>query len=107
MTENFKHAQVFGCSTAGELVTGHMLENAVVVMAFSDAVLEDLKIELVQNISQDNANGVEQAFASFDKHFNEPTKDMDFTKYVGLILIDGLSMAEERTGCDLYRRFCW
>jgi len=96
ITEKFRQAKVFGCSTAGELVTGQMLENSVVAMAFSDEVIEDLKIELVQNISQDNGEGVEQAFNSFSKHFNEPAKDMDFTKYVGLILIDGLSMSEER-----------
>ena len=97
MTENFKPAKVIGCSTAGELVTGHMLENSVVVMAFSDEAIADLKIELVQNISQDNGDGIEKAFTSFSNHFNEPMKDMDFTKYVGIILIDGLSMAEERT----------
>lgn len=90
----FKDIETFGCSTSGEIISGKMLKDSVVVMAFDTEVIEDVKVEVVENISKE-ANIV-KAFGEFEKHFNISMGDIDFNKYVGLILIDGLSLSEER-----------
>ncbi len=94
MQEAFSNCPVFGCTTAGEIVTGKMLKNSVVAMAFNSEVIEDVKIEIVENIKKEDR--VKEIFSSFEEYYNIPMKDMDFKKYVGIILIDGLSGAEEK-----------
>lgn len=93
MQNAFPMAQVFGCSTAGEIVSGKMLENSIVAMAFNGQAVKDAKIEIIENLKDENS--VRKAFASFEAYYKEPAAEMDPGKYVGIILIDGLSGAEE------------
>lgn len=90
----FPQAQTFGCSTSGEIVSGKMLKNAVVAMGFTSGVLEDLNLQIVEHIQTDNQ--VEKAFNGFAAHFKESPLSMGADEYVGLILVDGLRMAEEK-----------
>lgn len=90
----FPDIPVFGCSTAGEIVSGKMLKGAIVAMLFGDDIIEDVKVEVMQNIRTENR--VPEAFAQFEAHYNSSMAEMDYKKYVGIILIDGLSLAEER-----------
>ncbi|ABQ27501.1 FIST N-terminal domain-containing protein [Geotalea uraniireducens] len=93
MQEAFPSALVFGCSTAGEIVSGRMLDDSVVVMGFNDDSLLDAKIEIIEDL-KDQA-GVKKAFDSFAGHFGESVADMASREYVGIMLVDGLSGAEE------------
>lgn len=90
----FPGAQVFGCTTAGEIVSGKMLKNSLVAMAFDASAVSDVKIEVVENPK--NENSVRKAFAAFEGHFKTPLTEMDPSKYVGMIFVDGLSGAEEK-----------
>ncbi len=72
-----------------------MLKNSVVVMAFNSEIIGDVKIEILENLNE-SKNEINKAFVGFENHFGEPVQNMDFQKYVGLILIDGLSGAEEK-----------
>jgi len=90
----FNQAQTFGCTTAGEITSGKMLKNSLVAMAFNAAAIADMKIEMVENV-QANCD-ITGAFASFEQHFQTPMADLDFSQYVGIILVDGLSGCEER-----------
>ena len=45
MKETFSNAQVFGCSTAGEIVSGKVLKNSIVAMAFDKDTISDVKVE--------------------------------------------------------------
>jgi len=94
MQEAFPAATVFGCSTAGEIASGKMLKNSVTAMAFNAEAIEEVEVAVVENV-QDDA-GVEQAFARFEKKFGKPMLDLNPKSYVGIILVDGLSGAEER-----------
>ena len=94
MYESFPNSIVFGCSTAGELTTGKMLKNSVVAMAFNSEVIEDAKITVIEDIK--NSPNVNSAFKTFDEYFNEPISSADYSKYVGIVLIDGLSGSEEK-----------
>ena len=90
----FPQAQTFGCSTSGEIISGKMLKNAIVAMGFTDEVLDDLNLQIVENIQTDNQ--VEKAFKGFAAHYKEDPFAMGVDEYVGLILVDGLRFAEEK-----------
>lgn len=94
MQQQFPSAVVIGCSTAGEIVTGRMLDGSVVAMGFNENSLPDCKIEIIEDLT-DQA-GVKRAFDAFASHFGVPVADMASREYVGLLLVDGLSGAEER-----------
>lgn len=94
MKETFAPVPVFGCTTAGEIVSGKMLKNSIVAMGFDEGSVKDLQVEILEKV--DETAGVANAFAGFERHFGTPVAQMDPSEYVGLILIDGLCGAEER-----------
>jgi len=87
-------ARVFGCTTAGEIISGKMLKNSVVAMGLNSDLLDDVHIEVVNGISGDC--DLTPAFSSFERHYGRPVDELDFSKFVGIILADGLQGAEER-----------
>ncbi|OPY62219.1 MAG: Cyclic di-GMP phosphodiesterase response regulator RpfG [Pelotomaculum sp. PtaU1.Bin065] len=94
MQEAFQDCIVFGCSTAGEIINTDLLKNAVVAMAFSSDIISDAKVEVVERMKE--SLNLEPAFTSFERYFNESSYAMDAKRYVGIVLIDGLSMQEEK-----------
>jgi hypothetical protein len=94
MQNMFGNALTFGCSTSGEIVSGQMLKNSVVAMGFDSEAMLDAKIVVMKNIK--DGNPVKQAFDQFDAYYGVPMREIDFTKFIGIILADGLSGAEER-----------
>jgi hypothetical protein len=94
MQRSFPDAKLFGCTTAGEIVTGKMLKGSVVAMAFPSSIIEDISIQSIKNIKM-GAN-IESAFKSFEDYYQTPIGELDLAKYVGIVLIDGLSGAEEK-----------
>jgi hypothetical protein len=93
MQEAFPGATVFGCSTAGEIASGKMLKNSVVAMAFNAEAIKDVHVEVVEDVKDEK--GVEKAFTSFEKQFGIPMLEMNPKRFVGIVLVDGLSGAEE------------
>ena len=89
----FPKSVVFGCSTAGEIVSGNLLQDSVVAMAFNSRAITDCKVEIIDNLKEPDA--VKKAMDSFSAHYKSPVTKMDPRKYVGIVLIDGLSFAEE------------
>jgi hypothetical protein len=97
MKEAFPAATVIGCSTAGEIVTGKMLKESLVAMAFSAEVISDVAVGVMTGIAGNPTSPkVADTFKSFEAYYGVGMRDMDFTRYVGLILVDGLSSAEEK-----------
>ncbi len=93
MGKEFPVPLLFGCSTAGEMITGKMLKNSLVAMALGEEIIGDAAVEVVENLP--DIKQVEKAFDSFSRYYSKPVSQMDPEEYVGIILIDGLSMAEE------------
>ncbi len=87
-------AEVMGCSTAGELVSGKMLKNSVVAMGLSRTVVPQVHLEVIENMS--NGGDVAGAFAGFEKAFQQSMATMDPKAYVGIVLVDGMCGAEEK-----------
>jgi len=97
MAGAFPKASVFGCSTAGEIVTGKMLKESVVAMAYSSHIIDDVAVGVMEGIKEDKgAEGVSKVFRDFERHYGAKMADLDFSAYVGMILVDGMSVAEER-----------
>jgi hypothetical protein len=94
MQTAFPQAKTFGCTTAGEIISGKMLTNSIVAMSFDGATVDDVSIEVVKKIKEEN--NVTKAFKSFEKYYGKKAKELDLGKYVGIILADGLAGAEEK-----------
>jgi hypothetical protein len=90
----FPGAQVIGCSTSGELISGHMLKNSVVVQVIDAVTVADCAVSLVENIQANDS--IAPAFKDFEKHYNRKLPQFSPDQYVGLVLFDGLSGVEEK-----------
>lgn len=94
MQAAFKNASVFGCSTAGELISGKLLKGSAVAMAFDSESIQDVAVEVHENANTENR--IPDIFKSFESYYHCPAARLDFQKYAGIILTDGLSCAEEQ-----------
>ena len=92
--KQFPTAEIMGCTTAGELISGKILKDSVVAMAFDAETLEDVAVGVVQNLKTENQ--VPQVFAAFERHTGRKMMALDVKQYVGLVLVDGLSSSEEK-----------
>jgi hypothetical protein len=94
LQKEYPQAAVIGCSTSGEIISGQMLKNSVVVQVIDGETVSDVAVAVVDRIKeQDN---IEQALKAFEKHYGEKLSKMDISKYVGIVLFDGLSGSEEK-----------
>jgi hypothetical protein len=82
-----------GCTTAGEIITGQMLKNSVVLMGFDSEELRTAHVAAVQDMQ--NPDSVDQAVETLATSVGSSPHDLDPGQYLGLILHDGLSVAEE------------
>ncbi len=90
----FPGAAVFGCSTAGEIVSGSLLKGSVVAMAFDRESMLDVKVDVVTNLKR--KINLSESFRSFEQHFGEAANEMKPSQYLGIILIDGMCGVEEK-----------
>lgn len=93
MQETFSAGSVFGCSSSGEIANGKMLKNSLVVMAFNSQAIKDTCVSVVEDVK--SADSIQNALDSLGSYFKTPIAAMDPHEYVGVILVDGLSFAEE------------
>ncbi len=94
MQAAFPDATVVGCTTAGEIAAGRMLKGSVVAMGFSAEAIAGVQVQLVRHPA--TPGQVDAALARFEDQLGVRMNDLDHTRYVGLVLIDGLSRSEER-----------
>lgn len=90
----FPDSKLMGCTTAGELTTGAMLKNSVVAMAFGADVVEEVAVELASGIR--DADPIPHVFAAFARELHVDMRSARPDEYIGLVLHDGLSGAEEK-----------
>ncbi|MBD3330219.1 hypothetical protein GF354_01665 [Candidatus Peregrinibacteria bacterium] len=94
MKNAFPDSKIFGCTTAGEITSGQLLKSSLVAMSFDSEEIEDVEIAVIENIS--NEDNVASALIGLEKYYGKRLKEMDYEKYVGVILFDGLSNSEEK-----------
>lgn len=93
MNKAFPNISVFGCSTAGEIISGNITAGSIVAMAFTDELIEDFKVEVLDKINE--GINLQTVVQSFEDHFSAPLYSLDSSKYFGLVYMDGLSGKEE------------
>lgn len=93
MKKAFPQAQVVGCTSAGGSFGGRILDKSIVAMGLNQDTIKNFKVEVVDNIKDDIK--INKSMQSFESYFGRKNLQDDAEKYVGIILSDGLSMAEE------------
>jgi hypothetical protein len=71
-----------------------MLSGSAVGMALGQDVIADSSVQVVSNVHEPEA--VDRAMKGLEQHFGQGSREWDHKKYIGLILIDGLTKGEER-----------
>lgn len=66
----YDNSIVFGCTTAGEIISGKMLKNSVVVILLSSETIQDVKVEVVENIKTENK--IPEIFKNFEQYYKIP-----------------------------------
>lgn len=91
----FCHIPIFGCTTAGEMISGKMLEQSVVLMAYTSEIVDDCAIEVIENITEDKPH-ITNTFIKFEQYYKQSMSTLDPDQYVGFVLIDGMCGLEEK-----------
>ncbi|MRG91145.1 FIST signal transduction protein [Polyangium spumosum] len=94
MQRAFPGALVVGCTTAGELEGHTWRKGSVVAMGLGGDVVRDAAAAVIDDLR--GRADVKDALAPLEAHLGSPLASLDPSKHVGLLLVDGLSMAEER-----------
>jgi hypothetical protein len=94
LKDAFGDVRSLGCTTAGEIVTGHMLKGSVVMMAFDKGELKSAHTAMVEDVHQPEA--VDRAVNELTKDTGSSPRDLDASQFVGLVVHDGLSVGEEK-----------
>lgn len=91
----FKNVQTLGCSSSGELVSGAMLDNSIVAMGFPVSLVPQAFVGLVGDLAANPKLAAEEVLADVFGKAGVTPAAIDLARYAGLVLIDGLSGAEE------------
>jgi hypothetical protein len=86
----FPGVTTFGCTTSGEFSDGHMLKNSVIAMGMDDDAMDLVAVAGVAN-SDTVGDPAAIAFASLESRTGLRMRELDFRKYAGWILLDGLA----------------
>lgn len=90
----FPGAVVVGATTAGELEGTVWRKGTVVAMALSSDVIGQAHVITFEGIS--DKPDMKRAFAPLEAELGTSVYSLDPARHVGLLLVDGLCMAEER-----------
>ena len=91
----FPTSTTFGCTSSGELVSGSMTKGAIVAMGFEADVVSRVEVGLIPGIKA-SVDGINRTFADWERRIGTKMLDLDPERWIGLVLVDGLSGAEER-----------
>jgi hypothetical protein len=89
----FPRAASIGCTTAGEIVSGKMATCSIVAMALPPEIVGAAAVAVVEDLKSPLA--VSAALDSLAAQLGGPLSELKPCTHVGLILVDGLSGAEE------------
>lgn len=95
VAEAFPGVTTLGCTTAGEIVSGRMLDKSVVAMALGSALVKRVTPALAAHISADGRAATKAALRTLERDLGQNLAQLDTSRFCGLVLCDGLSGAEE------------
>jgi hypothetical protein len=89
----FPEARLAGCTSAGEFGGGKMMSHSLSAIFLDAETVKSAGAAVVENLRKDVS--ISDAFAKLEREVGTAFISMDIEKYVGVILVDGLSGAEE------------
>jgi hypothetical protein len=95
IADAFPSVVTFGCTTAGEIVTGRMLDQSVVAMALGSELVKKVHVALAEGVSAASRSACKTAVRTLEQVVGAKLDALDSQKYCGLILTDGLTGVEE------------
>jgi hypothetical protein len=95
LAAHFPGVPVIGCSTAGEFTDQHTGTGGVSAVALPAGMLVRAAAAL-GDLSDGVATGTDGAIARVEAALGTPLRDLDPTRHVGIVLIDGLHGQEEQ-----------
>jgi hypothetical protein len=95
MATAFPGVVTFGCTTAGEIVSGQMLEKSVVAMALGSQLVRRAVVATADRVSSDPRSSCRAAMQSLEQQLGAKLNDLSCESYCGLVLSDGLAGVEE------------
>ncbi|HWO11113.1 MAG TPA: FIST N-terminal domain-containing protein [Polyangiaceae bacterium] len=95
LAREFGNVPSIGCSTAGEITSGRMLKNSVVLMALDRGTVEEAHVRTLDG-NLDPAFEVGRVADALARDVGRPFARLSPERYVGLVLHDGVNTAEER-----------
>jgi hypothetical protein len=91
----FPGVVTFGCTTAGEIVSGQMLDHSVVAMALGSQLVRRVVVATADRVSADPRGASRAALQSLEQQLGTKLNDLSCESHCGLVLSDGLAGAEE------------
>ena len=95
VADTFSGTPHIGCTTAGELISGKMSQEAIVAMSFDEEVIKNVRINVVEQMSNPQQY-LPPVLADFQNYFGQSLLDLPMDQYVGIVLTDGMSLSEEK-----------
>lgn len=92
--KNFSSCISFGCSAYQQSINGKNHEKSIVAMSFDEEIIENVKVEVLSK--SDSEETVDKAFKNFEHYYKTPISNLNFQKYFGITLLDGITMSEEK-----------
>ena len=93
MQAAFPDACVAGCSTAGEIAGGKMVGESVSAILLDEEIVRQAASAVVENLR--GGVWVAGALSKLERQLHASVASLDTERYEGLVLIDGMSGAEE------------
>lgn len=93
LRREFGEVASLGCTTAGEITSGRMLKDSVVLMAFDSDSVQAAHVRAIDNV--DDGDSIRSCLDALTGAFGMSSAAADPQHYFGLVLHDGLSLAEE------------
>lgn len=93
VVESFGGVPSIGCTTAGELGAGRMSKGSISLMAFGAEDLRFASVSVVEDMK--NEASIAHGLRNLSETLGSGIAGLDPARYVGLVLHDGMSGAEE------------
>lgn len=99
LAREFGAVPSLGCTTAGEMTSGRMLQKSVVLLAVSSDIVKHASVSVVDDVKGDA--GIRRAMGELATAVGSSIAQLHPERYVGLVLHDGLNAAEEHVMAQL------
>ena len=94
MAEAFPGVETVGSTSCKEYSNEKLMRESIMAMAFGSDALKRFKVAVAENITKDQT-AIPAAFESFSEEIGCCMRDADPSRYVGLVLINGMTDYEE------------